>query len=316
METFLASAVPVYIMTAVTVLGILGTWVTGIYYRQMIKQTENMMSVRHSFLLQMKNRFENTYRVNKGISDIPLFVEKQLKENRLLWVNAERAGKASLKSASVCLVFGGAVTVLQQMNQFESEVIISSLGITLLCFGIGSAIYLLSDIREVQEQLKIELAEYFSNTLSKRMLRSGEDEKMLSRADGRKKKGVAASDLFFADTQEKRREEDNTEQRESRVRKFNAQDLNEQDSNAHDLDMQKMNISRRNAQNMNAHNSASSHSDSEDEERLHEEDLQYLRQSLERIAAGRDKSLGSEKKRRFSAKEEKVIDDILREYFV
>ena len=53
----------------------------------------------------------------------------------------------------------------------------------------------------------------------------------------------------------------------------------------------------------------------EEENYFTEEDLQYLRQSLERIAAGKDRSLGNEKKHQFSAKEEKVIDDILREYF-
>ena len=44
--------------------------------------------------------------------------------------------------------------------------------------------------------------------------------------------------------------------------------------------------------------------------------LQYLKQSLDRIAAGRDQRLseGPKKHRRLTAAEEQIILDILREY--
>lgn len=269
MESFLASAIPVYIMAAITVLGVMGTWATGIYYRQMINQTENMMSARHSFLLQMKNRFENTYRVNKGINDIPLFVDKQLKGNRFLWVSAEKAGKASQKAALLCLIIGGAVTILQQVNDFEVRQVVTSLGITLFCAVVGFGVYLFADMEQEQEQLRIQLEEYFMNTLSKRMVNAREEEKVLTGSESRKKKKSPA-DKYFSDVQEKHEEKETMEKQEADT----------------------------------------------EEERFTEEDLQYLRQSLERIAAGRDRNLGNEKKHRFSAKEEKVIDDILKEYFI
>lgn len=269
MEKFLASAIPVYVMAAITVLGVLATWATGIYYRQMINQTENMMSARHSFLLQMKNRFENTYRVNKGIDDIPLFVDRQIKGNRFLWISAETAGKASQKAALLCLMLGGAVTVLQQVNGFEVRQVVTSLSITLFCSVIGMSVYLLSDMEQEQEQLRIQLEDFFTNTFAKRMVNAREEEKVLTRTENKRKKS-AVKDKFFSDVQEKREEEEAVEK-----------------------------------QNTNT-----------EEERFTEEDLQYLRQSLERIAAGRDRNLGNGKKHRFSEKEEKVIDDILKEYFV
>lgn len=269
MERFLASAIPVYVMAAITVLGVLATWATGIYYRQMINQTENMMSARHPFLQQMKNRFENTYRMNKGINDIPLFVDRQLKGNRFLWISAEKAGKASQKAALLCLILGGAVTILQQVNDFEMRQVVTSLGITLFCTVVGLSVYFLADMEEEQAQLRIHLEEYFTNTMSKRVVNTREEEKILTKTENKKKKNAAA-DKYFSDMQDKHEEAEHAEK---------------QDSDA-------------------------------EAERFTEEDLQYLRQSLERIAAGRDRNLGNEKKHRFSAKEEKVIDDILREYFV
>lgn len=277
MERFLTSEIPVYAMAAITVLGILGTWATGIYYRQMINQTSNMMSVRHLFLLQMKNKFENTYRVNKGIEDVPLFVDRQLKENRFLGMNAEKMGKASQKAALVCLILGGIWSLLRQTNGFEVQEVVTSLSITVFCFMTGYSIYLLSDMAQEQERLKIQLEEYFTNTLSKRVLRTREDEKALDRADNKNKKKKrmvhVSSDDYSADSQE-------------------------ESSNISNIEStQKQNV------------------DSE-EEHFTEEDLQYLRQSLERIAAGRERNTGNQKKHQFSPKEGKVIDDILKEYFV
>lgn len=284
MESFLASVIPVYAMAVITVLGILGTWATGIYYRQMINQSENMMSARYAFLLQMKNRFENTYRVNKGINNIPLFVDKQLNGNRFLGISVKKAGRLSLNAAIVCLIFGGAVTMLQQVNGFETGQVVTNLVITLFCFVAGAGVYFLADIEYAQEQLRIQLEEYFNNTLIKRLVHSSTEEKALSRTEGRsentrsegtrsesRKKKNTLSGSYFSDVQEKHDETDS---------------------------MEKNNMAQ------------------EEENRFTEEDLQYLRQSLERIAAGRDRSVGNEKKHHFSAKEEKVIDDILREYFV
>ncbi len=299
MERFLASAIPVYSMAVITVLGILGTWATGIYYRQMINQTENMMSARHSFLLQMKNRFENTYRVNKGINDVPLFVDKQLTGNRFLGISTEKTGRASQKAGLLCLIFGGAVTLLQQVNGFQTGQVATSLGITLFCSLTGLCVYYLSDMESTQEHLRIQLEEYFTNTLTKRLANSREDEKVLARSERRPESGRADNGrLESIRADGSRQDNSRLESRKKKGALSGAFFSEVQDDHAETDSMVKGNM------------------DSEEENRFTEEDLQYLRQSLERIAAGKDRSLGSEKKHHFSAKEEKIIDDILREYFV
>ncbi|MGN0357283.1 MAG: hypothetical protein ACI4E0_05620 [Blautia sp.] len=299
MERFLASAVPVYIMAVITALGILGTWATGIYYRQMINQTENMMSARNSFLLQMKNRFENTYRVNNGIENVPLFVDRQLNGNRFLGINIQKAGKASQKAALLCLILGGAVTMLQQVNGFAVQQVVTSLGVTLFCSVTGLGIYALSDMEYAQTQLQIQLEEYFSNTLSKRLANSREEENTLARRTDR--------------TESNRNDYSRIDGRRSdNGRADNSRTENRRNKSTVGPSFYSEPQTKRNENEPVGKNGA----DVEEESHFTEEDLQYLRQSLERIAAGRDKSLGDEKKHHFSAKDEKVIDDILREYFV
>lgn len=293
MERFLASAIPVYVMTAITVLGILGTWATGIYYRQMINQTENMMSARHAFLLQMKNRFENTYRVNKGINNVPLFVQKQLKGNRFLGISAEKAGRASQKAGILCLLFGGAIVMLQQVNEFEAKKTVTFLGITLFCTLAGFCVYYLSDMDYIQDNLRIQLEEYFTNTLTKRLSNTREEEMVLNRPG--KRSDIARSDVRSSDSG---RMESNRAEGRKKKNPLSGSFFSDMQDSRNDINsVEKTDMA------------------AEEENYFTEEDLQYLRQSLERIAAGKDRSLGNEKKHQFSAKEEKVIDDILREYF-
>ncbi|MDD7388471.1 MAG: hypothetical protein PUG60_02220 [Lachnospiraceae bacterium] len=293
MERFLASSVPVYIMAVITGLGILGTWATGIYYRQMINQTENMMSARHSFLLQMRNRFENTYRVNNGIDNVPLFVDRQLSGNRFLGIHVQKAGKASQKAALLCLIFGGAVTMMQQIKGFSAHQVVTTLGVTLFCAVAGFGIYILSDMEYAQNQLQVLLEEYFTNTMAKRLANSREEERGLNKAD-RTERGRADGSR----NENSRMDSGKTESRKKRTVSSQSFYSDSQDRHSE------------------AESVGKNAADAEEESHFTEEDLQYLRQSLERIAAGRDRSLGNEKKHHFSAKDEKAIDDILREYFV
>ena len=265
MVRFLESAVPVYIMSIVTAAGVIMTWIAGIYYRQMIKQTENMMSVRQPFLLQMKNRFENTYRVNKGIEDIPLFVERQVSGCRIFFMRAQSMARASKNASVCCILLGGVICVLQQRELFTVREIAASGTLTLLFAAIGWGAYILVAPDRQFQYLQLQLAEYFTNTMSKRIGKVRDDEKILASETEEKERRHKGADAFFAE------------------------------KNESDEDVQ---------------------GTSPEKEHFTEEDLVYLRQSLERIAAGRENRSGSTKKHSFSAKDEKAIEDILKEYFM
>lgn len=277
MEKFLASAIPVYVMAVITVSGILGTLATGIYYRQMIKQTDNMMNVRHVFLQQIKNRFENTYRVNKGITDIPLFIDRQFNDNRFLGMNAEQAGRLSLYGAMLSLLWGGNVVLLRQARGLSSSQNMFLMGCTLICTATGIAFYILADIGGLHRRLRVQILEYFTNTFSKRILRAREDEKALEKSEVKKNK-LRGGDGYFADLVKGKDE------------KIIDKGIKSDKTQEAQADMDEAN-------------------------RFSKEDIQYLKQSLERIAAGRDRSVGKDRLHHFSEKEGKIVDDILKDYF-
>ena len=47
-------------------------------YRQMIVETENMATTDIALLCQCKRKFTNSYRMNNGILNVSVFVEKYL----------------------------------------------------------------------------------------------------------------------------------------------------------------------------------------------------------------------------------------------
>lgn len=304
MERFLTSDIPVYVMAVITLSGILITLTAGIYYQQMIKQTENMLGVRYAFLQQIKNKFENTYRLNKGIEDISLFVDRQLKESRILLMSTETAGKASLKAACLCLLLGTGLYVLQGMFQAAESEMSRTITVTAVCVIAGFSIHVLSDVADKRERLCLQLTEYCVNTFAKRLDRNSEDEKYIR----------SESDSIHNRKVFRRKPDD--DMRVSRTKAENDRKVGRINKDFEQSDMGPDNDGynekirdheERKEKTMRLEKAAS------DQPPFSEDDLQYLRQSLERLAAGREKN--ASKKHKFTSEDEAVVDEILREYF-
>ena len=75
---FLETGKVLYIMLAVSVLGILSKLLVNGRYKKLIKQSQNMGTAKDKYLKQWKVKFENTYRSNSGIGNIPVYVVKNL----------------------------------------------------------------------------------------------------------------------------------------------------------------------------------------------------------------------------------------------
>lgn len=304
MERFLTSDIPVYVMAVITLSGILITLTAGIYYQQMIKQTENMLGVRYAFLQQIKNKFENTYRLNKGIEDISLFVDRQLKESRILLMSTETAGKASLKAACLCLLLGTGLYVLQGMFQAAESEMSRTITVTAVCVIAGFSIHVLSDVADKRERLCLQLTEYCVNTFAKRLDRNSEDEKYIrSESDSIHNRKVFRrkpdDDMRISRTKAE------NDRKVGRINKdFEQSDMGPDDDGYNE---KIRDHEERKEKTMRLEKAAS------DQPQFSEDDLQYLRQSLERLAAGREKN--ASKKHKFTSEDEAVVDEILREYF-
>lgn len=78
LEAFLAQKWIAVMILLLLLLSIAMQIIIGVLYQNMIKETENMSVTHNKILKQCKLKFVNCYRMNMGVANIPVFVDKFL----------------------------------------------------------------------------------------------------------------------------------------------------------------------------------------------------------------------------------------------
>lgn len=216
-----------YLMVIFSIIGIIGTWMATHQYKQLIRDSENMMGTRQPFLLQIKNKFQNAYYVNHGVNNVELFVQKNMKEIQKYRMNTLSLSKLSGRMSGLCFLLGIVLASLGYAQDISFKGIMTYL-LTGIVTGLVSLIFIyLLDVQGLQEILCLQLKEYLENTFTTKLNHAREDKEYLEEDD----------------------------------------------------------------------------------------DLGYLKQSLESMASDREEGMSSEHKNKLTAKEEKLLEEILKEYF-
>lgn len=157
------------IVVLLIVLSIIFQIMIGVLYQNMINETDNMTATDNQMLKQCKKKFANCYRMNGGVTNIPVFVDK--------FINHLRIGNISLISLqhwsgqlvlfSVFVSGMGIYTGITRGDRFITLMpyyIISMIGLYIY-FGVSSAI----DITGKKQVLKTNLVDYMENHMVKRL---------------------------------------------------------------------------------------------------------------------------------------------------
>lgn len=157
------------IVVLLIVLSIIFQIMIGVLYQNMINETDNMTATDNQLLKQCKKKFANCYRMNGGVTNIPVFVDK--------FINHLRIGNVSLISLqhwsgqlvlfSVFVSGMGIYTGITRGDRFITLMpyyIISMIGLYVY-FGVSSAI----DISGKKQVLKTNLVDYMENHMVKRL---------------------------------------------------------------------------------------------------------------------------------------------------
>lgn len=157
------------IVVLLIVLSIIFQIMIGVLYQNMINETDNMTATDNLLLKQCKKKFANCYRMNGGVTNIPVFVDK--------FINHLRIGNISLISLqhwsgqlvlfSVFVSGMGIYIGITRGDRFISLMpyyIISMIGLYVY-FGVSSAI----DITGKKRVLKTNLVDYMENHMVKRL---------------------------------------------------------------------------------------------------------------------------------------------------
>ena len=117
MTSFMENKELVAMTIILLLLSILCKFITGIFLNSLIKEAENMSATENKILKQCKIKFRNCYKLNDGVPNIPVFVDK--------FINRIQIGKFSMDGLShfagqlmmLSVFFAGAGDVYKRQTQ-------------------------------------------------------------------------------------------------------------------------------------------------------------------------------------------------------
>lgn len=291
---FLETGNVLYFMLAVSILGIFSKLLVNGRYRKLIKQSQNMGTAKDKYLKQWKLKFENTYRSNGGVGNIPVYVEKNLGQYRFMGIRLSRLSRLnSLAAAFVCL--GGLTAAFMTYwyaDTMSMVILYAASGILL-----GGAMVLwegLCNTKGKRGRLLLYIRDYFENTLAGRL--------ELGQAGGTPVLEGAFSgnggNLFEGGALESEQISDELFSREDIANAFSEVDA--VTGGRFEAGMETAAAVERQEELRKREEAAG-----------REQDAVFLRNRLERIAAGRR---GDGRGRKLTEEEEHLIEDIIQEY--
>ncbi|MDD3413100.1 MAG: hypothetical protein PHY47_03780 [Lachnospiraceae bacterium] len=162
---YLFQEVLIYVIFIFLLLGILTQFIQEVFYNLLIKETENMTYIKNKNLIQIKLKFENYYKLNCGVNNISVFVDKYFYKFKFCGLNIFLLEQVPAILLEVAFV----LTAIGSISDFNYNLGIRFI-FTYLSFDlVGVLIYYIIkkgiNISHKKEIVKTNMIDYLQNTL-------------------------------------------------------------------------------------------------------------------------------------------------------
>ena len=177
----LIMAIAIILMT----IGVLYQIAIGVAYQRMIQATDTMLGTDNKLLKQCKERFIQCYKLNGGVSNIPIFVDKYINRIRFMGmsVNFIKHLSGQIMMAGVFVAGFGVCKGIVEGKRFVDLLpfyIVSLFGIYLF-LSVSSIV----DMPGRRKILKTNLTDYLENHIAERLEHGiGDKEKFFATMGG------------------------------------------------------------------------------------------------------------------------------------
>ena len=160
-------------------IGVLYQVAIGVAYQRMIQATDTMMGTDNKLMKQCKERFSQCYKLNGGVSNIPIFVDKYINRIKFMGmsVNFIKHLSGQIMMAGVFVAGFGVCKGIIEGERFVDLLpfyIVSLFGIYLF-LSISSIV----DMPGRRQMLKTNLTDYLENHIAERLEHGlGDKEKL------------------------------------------------------------------------------------------------------------------------------------------
>ena len=180
MLEFLQTGKALYVLAAVCGLGVVTRWLTRNLYKRLIKETDNMSLTKNKNLRAFKQKTESSYQMNQGIPKIRPYLERQMYDFRFMGMTLNGWNTFSNQMTLLCFLAGGAAafgaywyrTDPYYIVLYGSMGILAGLFTILVDHGAGVA--------DKKQQLFTALDNYLENTLIYRLDQERDETQAIS----------------------------------------------------------------------------------------------------------------------------------------
>lgn len=190
MLEFLETGKALYVLAAVCGFGLLGRLVARNLYKRLMKETDNMTLTKNRYLRDLKQKTENTYRLNQGIHNSRVYLEKQLTNYRFLGMTLSGWGSLGGQMTILCFLLGGAASFGAYWYRCDSYYIVLYSSVGILAGLMTMVADYWANLAERRQQLLNALQDYMENSLFNRLVRETAAASDEGRRDGGKGAGV------------------------------------------------------------------------------------------------------------------------------
>ena len=164
MLQFLQTGKMLYVLAAVCALGALSKLVTSSLYKRLIKETGNMALTKNKNLKALKQKTENMFLISHGIRNTGVYIERQIYGFRFMRMSLDSWDNLSVQAMILCFLIGGVAAFASYWYRCDSYYIVLYGTI-----GILSGLFLVlvdngANIAVKRQQLADCLADYVENS--------------------------------------------------------------------------------------------------------------------------------------------------------
>ena len=327
-----------YVLAGICALGLLSRIMARGLYKRLIRETDNMTLTKNRYLRELKQKAENAYRLNQGIQNTQAYLEKQLMNYRFFGLTLNGWGNLSNQFTVLCFLAGGAAAFLSYWYRCDNYYIVLYGTVGILAGLFTLFVDCGVNLSERKDQLLNALQDYMENSLFHRLSRETASALEGSvRESGRA--GIRETPVRENGAREGGR---NGSIRELNIRDLTITDNEEQDKpgkesirNISSRDRsrsERAKTERPKGDNLRALVPEESEGREEKTERSskkierlakrnqkedQDSQMDYLKRSLEQIAASREKNQGDgDWIKELSSDELELIDEILKQFLV
>ena len=176
MMSFLQTGKALYILAAVCLAGIISRLIAGSFYKGLIKESVNMALTKNKYLRNLKQNAEDTYRINQGMNNTRVYLERQLYGLRVMGMSIRGLDNLSGQLALLCFLAGGAAAFLSYWYRSDNYYIVLYGTVGILSGMLTMLVDYGVNLEARRQQLLTCLQDYMENVMLPRMNREGSPE--------------------------------------------------------------------------------------------------------------------------------------------